>query len=131
MNRSGVIKSSVDVGRDILFCTNPCVAIGVRVAATGLTAGADGKRRILAGQALGGSTPAISNRLTELTVVTDGTAQGVTQHDIVFEVGETTANANMIIFGFVDPDKMDPTVAAVPAAVVTALEGKVTFVNGK
>jgi hypothetical protein len=130
MNNTGVTVQKAEAKRDILFATNPVVAIGVIVNADGLTADTNGVKKILAGQALGGTTSALTDRQTELSLATDSTAQGVTQHDIIFPVGKTTANANMIIFGFVDTNKMEP--AAAPSTnVISALKGAVTFVDGK
>lgn len=135
MNKSTISRVTAEPKRDILFCTNPVVAIGVTVGVTGAADGPKGTKVIKAGQALQGTAGALLSRQTELVVATGAaeegnTIYGVTQHDIVFDEGETSANANCIIFGFIDCQKMDPTVATVPSAIVTALDGKVTFLNG-
>lgn len=136
MNNSTVTTTTYGSKRDILCFTHPKAAIGVRVNATGVSAGADGKVRILAGQALQGQAGSLwTDRQTVLSLAT-GTPTvgneiyGVTQHDIVFPEGGGIVNANCIFFGFIDPQKMDPSVNTIPAEVRTALEGKVWFIDG-
>lgn len=130
MNRSGIRTEKAEATRDILFTTNPVVAVGVRVDNTGLTAGKDGKKRILAGSVLGGADNVLMERQSPLHYdPTGAAAQGVTQHDIVFYDDETELNANLIIFGFVDINKMEED-AQPSAGAITALKNRVTFVNG-
>lgn len=133
MNRSGIRTTEYEAKRDILFTTNPVVAVGVRVNANGITDTDDkGRKVILAGSALGGSTNPLMERQTELSYAPSGTnVHGVTQHNIYFwpEDDFAVANANLIIFGFVDINKMEE--AARPSTgVIEALENRVTFVNG-
>lgn len=136
MNNGKIITSSYEMKRDILTFTHPKAALGVVVVGTGVTADADGKLRIFAGEALQGPENELwTDRQTVLQVCkgapTGGNqVYGVTQHDIVFDAVTDEMNANCIIFGFVDPQKMDPAVQAIPDDVRDALEGKVWFIYG-
>lgn len=136
MNRSGVRTQSAEQKRDILFCTDPCVAISVIVDPTTLTADpATGLRVIKAGEALQGPADLYADRGAHMQVARAAASggnviYGVTQHDIKFTADETQANANCIIFGFIDPMKMEEDVKDIPADVVTALAGKVWFIDG-
>lgn len=121
--------------RDILAFTEPFAALSVNVSGAGVPIDTDGKYRIYAGQALQAPDDVFSNRNTVCKLVTGApdtgnTVIGVTQHDIVFNSPAQMANANCIVFGYVDPNKMDVKVTAIPDAVRESLAGKVTFVVG-
>lgn len=138
MNSSKMITTEYNSGRDILTFVRPFAALSVIVAGTGVPADPDvnGQFKIYAGQAL--QAPAgmpWTDRQTALTLCTGAPDSGneivgVTQHDIIFDAVTDEENANCIIFGFVDPQKMDPAVAAIPAEVRAALDGKVWFIDG-
>lgn len=136
MNNGRITTSSYEMKRDILTFTHPKAALGVIVVGTGVTADSNGKLRIFAGEALQGPENALwTDRQTVLQVCKGAPASGnqvygVTQHDIVFDDVTDEMNANCIIFGFVDPQKMDPAVQAIPDEVRDALEGKVWFIYG-
>jgi hypothetical protein len=136
MNNSGITKTEYLGKRDILTFTLPKAAIGVIVNGTDVTADDNGVLRIYAGQALQGAEGELyTNRQLVLSLCTGAPEAGneiygVTQHDIVFEETTDEMNANCIIFGWVDPQKMDPEVQAIPDEVRAALTGKVTFLDG-
>lgn len=134
MNNTRIRNTEHGPKRDILLFTHPFAAIGVTVNAAGVTRGTDGRLRILAGQALQADTALWADRQTECslcTVAPGGTEVviGVTQHDIVFRDADDIQNANCILFGFLDEQKMDPD-AVVPDDVKEALGTKVQFLYG-
>lgn len=110
--------------RQILFMTQPYAAVGVVVGDTGVTAGTDGRKIIKAGTPVSGS---LKTRTTAFTIATD-TASGVLLHDV--DVTDGAENATLLIFGFVDINKIDSDVVAkITDEVQTALSGKVTFIK--
>ena len=78
------------------------------IAATGVTAGSDGKKIVKAGTPLKGS---LLNRDEAFTVgVKDDAVVGIAEHDVDVTAGP--ANGGIIIFGFIDEDKLDASVVA-------------------
>lgn len=115
--------------KQILYAIEPQVSIGCIVGNAGVTADTSGKKIIKAGTPVGGATSALETRDTVLSV-TNATesgknAQGVLLHDV--DVTDGNANGTLLIFGFVNLDRIEPTI---DAAAKTALSGKVTFLKG-
>lgn len=110
--------------KQILFMTHPYAAVGAIMSATG-AADDDGKKIHKAGTPVAGDLTA---RNTAFTVATDNDAVGVLVHDVDVTDGEE--NATVLIFGFVDLNKVDEDVeTAINENVKTALSGKVTFLK--
>lgn len=121
-------QSYVNVNQ-ILFNTDPQVSVGIQVSNTGISAGDDGKKIVKAGTPLAGDLTARGTAFTKATT-TEGVsnAVGVLLHDVDVTAG--AENGTLLIFGFVDLNKVDATTAAlVTAAVKTALKGGVTFLK--
>lgn len=113
----------------ILFNTDPQVSVGILVSNTGITAGADGKKIVKAGTPLTGSLEARGTAFAKAST-TEGVsnAVGVLLHDVDVTAG--AENGTLLIFGFVDLNKVDTTTAAlITAGVKTALKGGVTFLK--
>jgi hypothetical protein len=122
-----MIKTTYGAPKQILFNVQNQMAISVIVANTGVVA-VDGKKIIKAGTPIGGDTSLLTSRETPAIVTNlaaDGAkAQGVLLHDVDVTAGN--ANGSMLIWGFVNLDRID----VVPVAeAVTALKNKVTFLN--
>lgn len=119
------IKTSVYVNvNQILFCTDPQVSVGILVSDAGITAGDDGKKIVKAGTPMIGSLEA---RETPFTKGSEGVV-GVLLHDVDVTAG--AENGTLLIFGFVDLNKVDAkTVALLTESVKTALKGNVTFLK--
>lgn len=122
-----MIKKDYTTPKQILFNVQNQVSIGVIVADTGVTA-VDGKKIIKAGTPVGGETNVLVNRSTPVVVTNlaanGANAQGVLLHDV--DVTNGDANGTMLIWGFVNLDRLD----VVPVAeAITALEGKITFLR--
>lgn len=124
------IKSQTYVNvNQILFNTDPQVSVGVLVSNSGISAGADGRKIVKAGTPLAGSLEARGTAFTK-AATTEGVsnAVGILLHDVDVTAG--AENGTLLIFGFVDLNKVDTTTAAlITADVKTALKGGVTFLK--
>lgn len=117
----------------ILFCTDPQVSVSVVVSATGVTAGSDGKKILKAGTQMAGDLTARNTAFKKATT-TEGEsgspstsdAVGILLHDVDVTGGD--ANAALLIFGFVNIDRLDESVQPDDAAKA-ALAGKITFLK--
>ena len=113
--------------KDVVLAPHLAFAIPVQVSNTGVSNNAEGRKIIPAGTPLGGVTSVLSNRNAVLQVSNSSSnganAQGVLRYDV--DVTEGTANATLIIGGYIDESKC-PTI---DATVKTALT-KITFING-
>lgn len=124
------IKTTTAVNvNQILFCTDPQVSVGILVSNSGISAGADGKKIVKAGTPMTGSLEARGTAFTKAST-TEGVsnAVGVLLHDVDVTAG--AENGTLLIFGFVDLNKVDTTTAALATSEVkTALKGGVTFLK--
>lgn len=124
-----VKKTSYDTPKSILIAPELAYSIPVIVGNTGVSAGSDGRKIIKAGTAIGGDTSVLTNRQTVLKVTNDSTngskSQGIILHDV--DVTDGDANATMLVFGFVDLNKIETTAQPVTEAK-TALT-KITFMK--
>lgn len=124
LNQTGIKKTSAVSTNQILFATTPQMSVGVVVANTGITAGADGKKIIKAGTPISGDLTA---RTTPFTKASEGVT-AILLHDV--DVTSGNANATALVFGFVDLNKLDATTAGlITSEVKTALKGNVTFIK--
>lgn len=129
LNNTGITKVSAVAPNQILFFAEPQVSVSVIVNNTGITADADGKKIIKAGTPITGDLTARGTAFTKAST-TEGVsnAVGVLLHDVDVTAGNN--NGTLLIFGFVDLNKLDTTTAAlITAAVKTALKGGVTFLK--
>lgn len=101
------------------------VALGVMLNDTGVTADPEtGKKIIPAGTPVGGATSTLENEQAVLSVVNDGTAQGILEFaaDVTGGVG----NGTMIVNGYVNELRL-PDGVTITDDTKKALDGKVTF----
>lgn len=122
LNQSGITKVSATTRKTILIAPELAFSLSCKVANTGVTE-EDGKKIVKAGTPLAGNFEA---RDTAFTVATGGNATCILLHDV--DVTEGTANAQAVIFGFVDTSKLDASVISKLATERTALS-KITFVK--
>ena len=129
LNQTGIKKTSAVSTNQILFATTPQMSVGVVVANTGITAGADGKKIIKAGTPIHGDLTARTTPFTKETTSTGtSNATAILLHDV--DVTSGNANATALVFGFVDLNKLDTTTAGlITSEVKTALKGNVTFIK--
>lgn len=128
-NNTGIKKETAVAVNQILAFVEPQVSVGVVVANTGISADSDGKKIIKAGTPLYGDITARTTAFVKETT-TEGVsnAVGVALHDVDVTAGNN--NATLLIFGFVNLDRLDTATAAlITSAVKTALNGKVTFIK--
>lgn len=101
-------------------------AFGGQIGDTGVTAGSNGRKIIPAGTPVGGTNNFYEDEQAVLTVSNDENAIGVLLHEV--DVTEGTNNATVLVFGFVNINRLDANLTITPEAK-TALDGKVTFVK--
>ena len=108
LNQSGITKTSGLARKTILIDTQLFFALPCMIAATGVTAGSDGKKIVKAGTPLKGS---LLNRDEVFTVgAKDDAVVGIAEHDVDVTAG--AANGGIIVFGFIDESKLDTDVVA-------------------
>ena len=117
----------------ILFCTDPQVSVGVVVKADAGVA-EDGKKVVKAGTPLSGdltarTTPFVNAKDDSTGSAGDGKeATGVLLHDV--DVTDGNANGTLLIFGFVNLDRLDNTTAGlITAARKKELGNRITFLK--
>ena len=127
LNRSGIIKETAVAPSQILFNVQHQMSVGVIVDETVGTAGEDGRKIVKAGTPLNGDLTA---RGTAFVAAKDTSnpAVGVLLHDV--DVTEGDANGTLLIWGFVNLNRMDSTTAGlITATRKTELAGRVWFLK--
>ena len=126
LNKSGIKKTTYGGPVQILFNVQNQMSVGIRVD-DAYSVTRDGRKIVPAGTPLSGDLTA---RTTAFVKAVDTThpATGVLLHDV--DVTEGDANGTLLIWGFVDLNKVDSTTAAlITATRITELAGKVTFLK--
>lgn len=127
LNRSGIIKETAVAPSQILFNVQNQMSVEVIVDKTVGTAGKDGRKIVKAGTPLNGDLTA---RDTAFMVANDTSspAVGVLLHDV--DVTDGNANGILLIWGFVNLNRMDSTTAGlITADRKTDLAGRVWFLK--
>ena len=127
LNRSGIIKETAVAPSQILFNVQNQMSVGVIVDKAVGTAGEDGRKIVKAGTPLNGDLTA---RGTAFVAAKDTSnpAVGVLLHDV--DVTEGDANGTLLIWGFVNLNRMDSTTAdLITATRKTELAGRVWFLK--
>ena len=132
LNQTGIKKETYGFTNQILFNVEPQVSVGIVVDdSVQATANSLGKKIVKAGTPLTGD---LTNRLTPFIAAKAGSASeasdavGVLLHDVDVTTGD--ANGTLLIFGFVNLDRIDETTRGkLTSYVKTALAGRVTFLK--
>lgn len=132
LNQTGIKKETYGSTNQILFNVEPQVSVGIVVDdSVQATANSLGKKIVKAGTPLTGD---LTNRLTPFTAAKAGSASeasdavGVLLHDVDVTTGD--ANGTLLIFGFVNLDRIDETTQGKLTSYVKAvLAGRVTFLK--
>lgn len=127
LNRSGIIKETAVAPSQILFNVQNQMSVGVIVDKAVGTAGKDGKKIVKAGTPLNGD---LTTRDTAFVAAKDthNPAVGVLLHDV--DVTKGNANGTLLIWGFVNLNRMDSTTAGLITATRKAeLAGRVWFLK--
>ena len=126
LNQSGITKVNGTAPVQILFNVQNQMSVGVKIAKN--VAGAvteNGRKIVKAGTPLTGDLTA---RDTAFTAAGASDAVGILLHDV--DVTDTDANCSLLIWGFVNLNRIDSTTAAkINTGVKTALAGKVWFLK--
>src|SRR5574344_1226414 len=148
LNKSGITKTTLTAPTQILANVELQASVGCVVAkSAGVTVGS--KTIVKAGTPVTGSLDALTTAFTAAvtTEATDGTlvvpsgggtvvlptaassnAVGIILHDV--DVTDGAANATLLIYGFVNKNRIDATTKAkITTEVVNALAGKITFLT--
>ena len=127
LNRSGITKETAVAPSQILFNVQNQMSVGVIVDETVGTAGEDGRKIVKAGTPLNGDLTA---RGTAFVAAKDTSnpAVGILLHDV--DVTDGDANGTLLIWGFVNLNRMDSTTAGlITATRKTELAGRVWFLK--
>lgn len=127
LNRSGIIKETAVAPSQILFNVQNQMSVGVIVDKAVGTAGEDGRKIVKAGTPLNGNLTA---RGTAFVAAKDTSnpAVGVLLHDV--DVTDGNANGTLLIWGFVNLNRMDSTTAdLITDSRKTELTGCVWFLK--
>ena len=128
LNRPGIQKVSATSANQILFNVQHQVSVGIKLARNDNNAQTiDGRKIVKAGTPLNGDLKA---RDTAFVKVVDTTkpAVGVLLHDV--DVTDSDANATLLIFGFVNMNRLDTTTAGlITATRETELAGRIWFLK--
>lgn len=132
MNNTKVKTTLYETDPGVLTFVQPKAAMGVLINGSQVPRSSDGKYRLYAGQALQAPPSIWVDRLTECTLAPNGADAGnvligVSQHDIVFMDPAEVENGNCIIFGWIDPSKMNEAALPIPDVVQTGLSNRVRY----
>lgn len=126
LNQSGIKKTTYGGPVQILFNVQNQMSVGIRVD-DAYSVTRDGRKIVPAGTPLSGDLTARNTSFVK-AVDTTHPATGVLLHDV--DVTEGDANGTLLIWGFVDLNKVDSATAAlITATRKTELAGKVTFLK--
>lgn len=120
LNKTGVKKESYANVNQILFAVEHQVSMGILVDDAAGAADATGRKIVKAGTPMTGSLDARTTAFTKATTGSGSNAVGVLLHDVDVTAGD--ANGTLLIFGFVNKNRIDETTKAlITADVQTAL----------
>lgn len=114
--------------KSILWAPETAVAVPCVVDNTGVSAGSDGKKMLMAGTPLSGDLTARNTAFKK--AATSGTASnavGLLLHTV--DVTNGKQNATVLVSGLVDLNKLDSATAALITAEVKAALPRITFVK--
>lgn len=123
-NKTGISRVTAGAPTQILFnVQNQMSVSGLVAQALGVNEGS--KKIVKAGTPVTGD---LTDRTTAFTAAGAGNAVGVVLHDV--DVTEGDGNASILLWGFVNLDRIDDTTAAkITTDVKTALKGSIWFLK--
>mgnify|MGYP002797843737 CR=1 FL=1 len=126
-NNTGVTKTSYLNKNQILFAVEHQVSMSIVVDDTAGTEDSATKRKIVkAGTPLTGSLDARTTAFTKASTSAGSNAVGILLHDVDVTAGEN--NGTLLIFGFVNTNRIDATTKALITAEVKAALPMIKFV---
>ena len=129
LNNTGIVKETYNDVPQILFNVELQASVGVLVDQdAGTEDEATGKKIVKAGTPLTGSLDARTTAFTAASAGSSGVASdavGILLHDV--DVTVSDANGTLLIFGFVNTDRIDATAKAKLTEYVKAALPLITF----
>lgn len=128
-NNTGVTKTSYLNKNQILFAVEHQVSMSIVVDDANITAGSNGKKIVKAGTPLTGSLDARTTAFTKASSSgspSTSNAVGILLHDVDVTAGEN--NGTLLIFGFVNTNRIDATTKVLITAEVKAALPMIKFV---
>lgn len=128
LNQTGVKKTTYGGPVQILFNVQNQMSVSILVD-DAYSVTRDSRKIVPAGTPLNGDLTARNTAFVKATTTSNvSNATGILLHDV--DVTDGDANGTLLIWGFVDLNKIDATTGAlITADVKTALSGKVTFLK--
>ena len=126
-NRSGIKKETLAAPQQILFNVQNQMSVPILVDKTMASVTVDGRKVVKAGTPLSGDLTA---RGTAFVAAADTSAPavGILLHDV--DVTDANANATLLIWGFVNLDRLDSATASkITATRKTELAGRIWFLK--
>lgn len=126
-NRPGIKKETLAAPQQILFNVQNQMSVPILVDKTMASVTVDGRKVVKAGTPLNGDLAA---RGTAFKAAADTTAPavGVLLHDV--DITDNNANGTLLIWGFVNLDRLDSATAAlITANRKTELAGRIWFLK--
>lgn len=124
LNHTGITKVTAVAPNQILFNVEHQLSVGIMCGNTGVTANTEGKKILKAGTPMTGT---LTKRDTVFTKASGANAVGVLLHDVDVTTG--TNNGTLLIFGFVNTDRIDDTTAALLTTEVQDALPMIKFLN--
>ncbi len=122
LNQSTISTVEGTTRKTILVDELNSTAFSCKVANTGISADSDGKKIVKAGTPISGSLEARGTAFVKAST-TEGVsnATGILLHDV--DVTDGTKNAQVVVFGFIDLNKLETSVQSlITSEVKTALK---------
>lgn len=126
-NRPGIKKETLAAPQQILFNVQNQMSVPILVDKSMASVTVDGRKVVKAGTPLNGDLAA---RGTAFKAAADSTAPavGVLLHDV--DITDNNANGTLLIWGFVNLDRLDSATAAlITATRKTELAGRIWFLK--
>lgn len=127
LNRPGIKKETLAAPQQILFNVQNQMSVSILVDKSMASVTVDGRKVVKAGTPLSGDLTA---RGTAFKAAADSTAPavGVLLHDV--DITDNNANGTLLIWGFVNLDRLDSATAAlITATRKTELAGRIWFLK--
>lgn len=125
LNNTNVVKTKYNSGNQILFAVEHQVSMGIVVDQT--VGVAEGTKKIAkAGTPITGNLDARETAFTAATTSTGSDAVGILLHDVDVTVGDN--NGAILLFGFVNTNRIDETTKAKITADVKKALPMIKFV---
>ena len=126
-NRPGIKKETLAAPQQILFNVQNQMSVSILVDKSMASVTVDGRKVVKAGTPLSGDLTARGTAF-KAAVDTTAPAVGVLLHDV--DITDNNANGTLLIWGFVNLDRLDSATAAlITATRKTELAGRIWFLK--